>query len=289
MRKRLFTLGAVCALLFTACGRAAGAVQTTGTGASNVTAKTTAEAAGTQAASGTDRSAEAGVMNRDWAEEDAEAERIQIENTDSQVITVTSRETVKVVPDMAEVVYAVTTQQKDAAACQEENSQKVAQLAETLKALGVEEKSIQTSGYDMNPRYDWDKNGEIVGYEAATQVTVSDLPLDQVGTILSKSVESGVNQIQSVVYLSSRYDESYQEALKQAVGQAQEKAQALADASGCTLGRAVRITEHSDSQSARYDAPVNRLAMKEASMADMTVMPGEVDVEASISVDFAIQ
>lgn len=257
MMKKICTFGAVCALLLTACGKSANAVQTSSNGNTE----------GNVPASG----------------------KVQIENVDSQVITVTSRETVRVVPDKAQIIYAVTTQDKDAAVCQSENNEKLNQLVETLKGLGIEEASIQTADFDMNPRYDWDKNGAIVGYEATTQVVVSDIELDQAGQVMTKSVESGVNQIRSVSFLSSHYDESYQEALKLAVAQAQEKAQALADASGCTLGRPVHITEYSANDSSRYENQVKRSAATEAAAADMAVMPGEIEVEASISVDYAIQ
>lgn len=217
-------------------------------------------------------------------------DRIQIENADSQVITVNASESVKVVPDMAQVIYGITTQNEDAAKCQEETAEKMNQLIATLKELGIEEKSIQTSNYDLNPRQDWNNNGAIVGYEMSAQVTVSDIPLDQVGDILSKSVSAGVNQVQSVTYLSSQYDASYQEALKKAVASAQEKAQALADASGSTLGHAVKITEYGNNQTARYQNAMRSMGKEDAVMdAGMVMMPGEISVEANISVEFAIQ
>lgn len=255
--KKIVTFGALCALLLTSCGRTANAVQTSGSSQSG------------------------GIQ---------QAARVQVENTDTQVITVTSRETVKVVPDMAELVFSVTSQNADAAACLQDNQDKVNQLVETLKEQGLAETSIQTSGYDLNPRYDWQNDGQITGYEASTQVTVSDVALDQVGTVLSRSVDAGANQIQSVSYLSSTYDESYQEALKLAVAQAQEKAQALADASGCTLGQAVHITEYSNNQTARYVAGTNTAAAAaDEAVKAAVVMPGEIEIEASISVDYAIQ
>ena len=250
MMKKIVTFGALCALLLTSC-RSAGAVQTSGSSQSD------------------------GIQ---------QAARVQVENVDTQVITVTSRETVKVVPDMAEIVFGVTSQNADAAVCQQENQEKVNQLVEKLKELGLGETSIQTSGYDLSPRYDWQNNGQITGYEAVTQVS-----LDLVGNVLTQSVEAGANQIQSVSYLSSTYDESYQEALKLAVAQAQEKAQALADASGCTLGQAVHITEYSNNQTARYVAGNVMAEESDAAAAPAVVMPGEIEVEASISVDYAIQ
>ena len=52
------------------------------------------------------------------------------------VITVTGREEVKVVPDMAQIEYAVYTREDTAAACQEKNANDLNAAIETLKGLG---------------------------------------------------------------------------------------------------------------------------------------------------------
>lgn len=216
---------------------------------------------------------------------------LKIESTDTPTITVSAKESVSVVPDMAEVVLGVTTQNADAKACQEENTKTINGLTEKLKELGIAETSIQTSDYNMNVRQDWQNNGEVIGYEMTAMLTVSDIPLDQVGTILTETVQAGANEVRSVVYMSSKYDESYQEALQMAAASAEEKARALAAASGSTLGHAIRINEYSANQQARYAAPEARaMAGAGAGAADMSVnmMPGELEIEASISVDYAI-
>lgn len=50
-----------------------------------------------------------------------------------------------------------------------------------------------------------------------TQLTVSDIPIDEAGSIMSQSVVAGVNSIDNVSYFCSTYDESYQEAIKKQV------------------------------------------------------------------------
>ena len=64
---------------------------------------------------------------------------------DSEGITVTGKEEVKVVPDMTEIRYGVYSQAQTASQCQEDNAKQLDQTIETLKGLGVEETSIQTS------------------------------------------------------------------------------------------------------------------------------------------------
>lgn len=207
-----------------------------------------------------------------------------------QVITVNSKESVNVVPDMAEIVMGVNVQADDAADCQEQATVAMNRLVETLKNAGVAEGSMQTSGYNLAVRNDWNNNGEIIGYEMSAELTVRDIALDQVGAILEASVATGANQVRSISYLSSQYDASYQEALKQAVEKAREKAQVLAEASGRTLGAVVSITEDANNQEVRYRSSM--AVAPEAKMgagAAMDMMPGEIGIEAGIRVEFAIQ
>lgn len=222
---------------------------------------------------------------------------IKVENLEQSEgrISLSTSETVKVVPDMAQITYGITTEAADAEKCQQDNTEKLNQLLEYLKAQGLEEKSIATSGFSMDPRYDWSGNKRIlVGYEMQTTVTVNDIPMDQTGSMLTGGVAAGANEIYSVSYFSSTYDEAYAEALTKAVELARTKAEALAAASGQQLGAVVNIQEYSDSQYGRYVA--SNLSMRSsktedagASMgADMSVMPGEMEVTANISVEFEL-
>lgn len=218
--------------------------------------------------------------------------------TDSRnTITVNSTEQVTVAPDIAEVVYAVRTEARDAAACQQKNTEDISRVTELLKTMGIAETSIQTSNYYMYPVYNYSNNTQrITGYEATTTLTVSDLPIDNLGDILIESVSAGINNIQSITYQSSKYDEGYTEALKLAVASARNKADALAEAGGCTVGGVASIRENSNYGTARYtdNALTNQMrsygALKEMTLEDATpIMPGEVDIEVNITVEYFIQ
>lgn len=212
-------------------------------------------------------------------------------------IIVNSSEKVTVVPDIAEIVYSVRTQAKEAADCQQKNAEAVSQVIELLKSLNIEEKSIQTSDYYMNPVYNYSgSTARVTGYEAAATLTVSDLPIDELDQILSQSVSTGINTIESITYQASKYDESYQQALAAAVAAAHQKAQVLAEAAGCNVGQVMNIQETSGYSEARYSD--NALARKYSSMgvkenlalfdAAESVMPGEIQVEASITVEYQL-
>lgn len=225
---------------------------------------------------------------------------ISVQNVESGsgTISVTSTETVKVVPDMAEITYGITTENEDAAACQQDNTEQLNRLLEYLKGEGFEDSSIRTSGFSLDTNYDWSgSTRRIIGYEMRTQVTVTNVPMDQVGAMLTKGVESGANEIDSVSYFASSYDEAYSEALTKAVETAKTKAETLAAAGGRTIFQVSNINEYTDSQYGRYvnsniyrskTSGASGETMAAASM-DMGVMPGEMEVTATVSVEFEIR
>ncbi len=212
---------------------------------------------------------------------------------DSEGITVTGKEEVKVVPDMTEIRYGVYSQAQTASQCQEDNAKQLDQTIETLKGLGVKETSIQTSAYGLSPIYDWNSgNRTITGYEMNTEITVSDIPIDQAGD--PQPVCDSRCESDRVCHLfSSQYDENYQEALKGAVAMARSKAEAMAEASGKKLSSVVDIQEYGYNPQARYssyNASVAKMAVEEtAAASDMAVMPGEVSVEAQVTVTYGLE
>lgn len=222
---------------------------------------------------------------------------IQYSAFTQNTIKVNSSEKVTVTPDIAEVIYAVRTESKDAADCQQKNTEDVNEVIELLKGLGVAETSIQTSDYYMYPIYNYSGNTQrITGYEATATLTVSDLPIDDLGNILTQSVSAGINNIQSITYQSSKYDEGYQEALKLAVNSAKTKAEALAEAGECIIGGVMNIVENSNYSEARYtdNALASQMRSKEELSAGVqadtaNIMPGEIDIEVNITVEYQIQ
>lgn len=223
---------------------------------------------------------------------------IKVQNVDSAYnqVSASGKEEVKVAPDMAEIVFSIHTQKSTAEECQQENAKNLNATIEKLKSLGIEEKSIQTSAYGLDPIYNWNSDTrEITGYEMNTQLTVSNLPIDQSGSIMSQAVTAGVNSIDHVSYFCSNYDEKYQEALKMAVEMARSKAQAMAEASGRTLGAVINVAEYGYNPNARftgYNAPGSTngaVAETAAAAMDMGVMAGEISVEAQVTVTFAME
>lgn len=209
-------------------------------------------------------------------------------NNDIDTIQVTGTGRVNVVPDMAQINFSVYSDAEDPKTCQEINSIDTGKVVELLKNSGIEEKSIQTSSYGLEPMYDWKEYGrQIVGYQMNTSITLSGIPVDQVGTIISSSVDAGINALEGVTYLSSKYDESYGESLQKAVDSAKSKAQVIAAASGATLDGIAQITELDTYPNIRYASSYEGDIATETQ--SLIVEPGQLGVEARISVTFRIK
>lgn len=219
-------------------------------------------------------------------------ENITVTEGYGPAITVTAQESVRTVPDIARICCAVRTQQDTAQAAQEENSRTVEQLVEALKSAGLEQSQIQTSDYQLNTQYDYSGDTpEIIGYEMVTQLTLTGVPLDQAGSIAGTCVSSGANEIREITYSSSSYDQCYSEALEKAIQSAREKAQTMAKAEGCDLGPVAAMEEHQPDVSARYETASKENAAVDTATAaaDMAVSPGELEIEASVTVSYEIE
>lgn len=220
----------------------------------------------------------------------------QYQGEEDGQVTVQSRATVRAVPDVAELSLSVRSEDKEAAGCQKKNEEALRKALEYLKSQGIEETSIQTSGYDLYPRYSWTEEGGqvLTGYEMNTQITVSGVPMEQVGTLLGGTVSAGVNSIEYVKYMCSDYDGAYQEALKDAVAAAKEKAEAMGEAGGFQVLEVESISEYGDDPTVRYaatNAKADMLAAAESEGAGtaMSVEAGELEIEAQITVSFQIK
>ncbi len=216
-----------------------------------------------------------------------------LDDTQSQRVTVQASESVKVTPDMAEITFVVRTDDVDAGVCQQENAKKLEQVVAYLKEQGFSDESIQTSRFSLDTRYDWSGNVQkIAGYEMRTQVEVTDIPVGQAGTLLSGAVEAGADEIQNVSYFATQYDAAYEEALAKAMDMALSKAEALAHAGGGQVTDVLNIQEFGDTQTGRYVAARNLVSAKQdagaGAVADMEVMPGEMEVKAEIEVTYRL-
>ncbi len=162
-------------------------------------------------------------------------------------LTVTGEGRVDARPDMATITLGVTTQGDSAAAALSENNSRLAVVLDQLKAAGVADRDLQTSGLTLGPRIEYPENGRaphIVGYEASNQVTIRVRDLAALGGLLDKAVGDGANTFHGLGFGLADSAAAMDEARAKAVKEAARKAATIAEAAGVTLGRIVEISEN---------------------------------------------
>ncbi|MEP7242009.1 MAG: SIMPL domain-containing protein [Devosia sp.] len=192
-------------------------------------------------------------------------------------------------PDTAYITSGVTSQGATAKEALDANTADMTALISTLKAAGIDDKDIQTSGFSVNPNYVYsdtrDANGyqlppKIVGYTVTNSVTVHVRKLDGLGTILDQSVEVGANTINGISFAIEDPSKLYDEARKAAFADAKHRADLYAEAAGVELGAIASINESSG-----YTQPPQPY-MAKAMAADMASAPVPVQAgQLTYSID----
>ncbi|MBE2275315.1 MAG: SIMPL domain-containing protein [Rhodobacteraceae bacterium] len=202
--------------------------------------------------------------------------------TQPALITVTGEASVEQAPDMATVSIGVTSVSATAAQALSANSEAMRAVIDRLKAAGVADVDLQTTGLSVNPNwtgYDSSASEQrISGYTAANTLTVQIRVLETLGTVLDAAVSDGANTLNGLTFGLADPRPALDAARRSAVLDARAKAELLAEAAGVKLGAIVSISEGGG-----YGNPV---PMYKAAASDsaVPVQQGQVSYQASVSV-----
>lgn len=198
-------------------------------------------------------------------------------------------------PDIAYITAGVTEERPTAGEAMSAQSAAMNGVFEALRASGVQERDIQTSGLSLSPRYDYldttgpdgRRRGEqrLAGYVASNQVTIRVRELDRLGQTLDRLVASGGNTVSGIRFAIDDDKAMRNEARTAAMKDAIAKAELYAAAAGLRVSRIVTI--HEGYEASPQPMPMARMAMAE-SMDATPVAGGEVGITASVSVLFEL-
>ncbi|MBM7581705.1 uncharacterized protein YggE [Caldicoprobacter guelmensis] len=207
------------------------------------------------------------------------------------IITVSGTDKVSVKPDVAYINVGVETFMKDPKAAQQENAKIMEKIINKLKAMGVEEKDIQTSNYHVYPQYNYVGNKNVLeGYRVNNTVRVTVRDVQKVGDILSNVHEEGANYSYGVYFGILDQEAAYRDALKKAIDQAKARAELIAQQSGAKLKKLVAVYEGSASVQPYYRDYVRMEGIEKAG-ADWSVpiSEGEIEVAATVTLVYTIE
>ncbi len=218
--------------------------------------------------------------------------------SDSPAIWVSGEGSVSIEPELAVLDLGVEVIKDTVAGARDDAATAMDAVMKALKANGVEDKDIQTSNFDIRPRYEWREvveNGTrssrdvLVGYRVSNQLSTKVRDLDDVSAVIDAVITAGGDAIRFRNLRFTVEDTSpYVDKLREdAVNDAKAKAKSFADLSGMTLGRVIYLAESGAGSQRDVAFPVSAVRLESAAF-DTAISGGELEVSLSIQVAFAI-
>lgn len=191
-------------------------------------------------------------------------------------------------PDIAMLSTGVVTQAADANAAMRGNAEQMAGLMTAIRAAGIADRDVQTSGINLNPQYRYAENQPpvITGYQASNTVNLKVRDIGKLGQVLDALVASGANQINGPTFEIEDAEGVRDLARAAALKKAQARAEIYAASLGMRVRRIVSISEGGGFQAPPRPMMAMR-AMEQDSFA-APVSPGENTLTANLDVVFEL-
>jgi hypothetical protein len=165
-----------------------------------------------------------------------------------QTFSVTGEGKTYVKPDVAITNLGVTSEGAESSDVVNKNNEKMNAIIKAVKDLGIDDKDIQTSMYNLSPKYNYTReNGSYLdGYTLNQQITVKIRDFDKISSVLDVATQNGANQVGNLQITVDDQETYKAEARQKAIESAKEKAKEMAKESGIKLGKIVDISESYD-------------------------------------------
>ncbi|MCU0540121.1 MAG: SIMPL domain-containing protein, partial [Desulfobacterales bacterium] len=164
-------------------------------------------------------------------------------------VTVTGNADVAAAPDRARLSLGTVVETRQAADAQKQLAQIIQRVLGEIKALGVPEEKIRTTGLALTPVYSQPKPRadpepeapRIVGYRATNSVTIQLDDLGRVGAVIDAGIAAGANQLSGLSFELKNDLPPRQQALRLAAQEARVKAETIAAALNLQLGEVLDV------------------------------------------------
>lgn len=206
---------------------------------------------------------------------------------DGTLVSIQANAEASRVPDVATISAGVVTQAADANAAMRANAEQMDRVMKAVRAAGIAERDIQTSGISVHPQYRYGDNQPptITGYQASNTVSIKVRDIARLGEVLDALVASGANQVNGPSFEIDRPEAVYDEARRDALELARARAEMYAKSLGMRVRRIVSISEGGGLQP---PVPMMKAMAMDARMESAPVAPGETTLSASLDVVFEL-
>jgi uncharacterized protein YggE len=202
-------------------------------------------------------------------------------------ISVTGEGKIKVTPDQAIISVGFQNSGKEAKEVKTLNDEVVDKVIKFLKKSGIPATDYKTNNVSLNKNYDYEKKK--YNFLANQTLSIALKDLSKYDDIMMGLNDAGVNTINGVEFKSSKMADYERDARKKAVLDAKQKAQDYVSVLGQKIGKALLITDNTQNHAPQPMYKVNMMAMAEGADARETLAVGEMEINVSVSVTFALE
>ena len=147
-------------------------------------------------------------------------------------------------PDIAKIVIGTTSDGLDIKTVVDGNNKKMNDITAKLKELGIDDRDVQTTVYNLYPNYDWPNNVKtLTNYTLDHQIEVRVRDFSKVSEVISQATALGANNINNIQFTFENFEKVQEVARAQAIDNAKAKAVSMSKQTGLKLGKLLNIWE----------------------------------------------
>jgi uncharacterized protein len=192
-------------------------------------------------------------------------------------------------PDIVRTTVGVESQSLSIDEAMSETNTKMASILAALRELGIAEKDVQTSNFNVYlERQNKPGIEETVGplyYHVSNQLSVTLRDVTKLGEMLGKVLSSGANSVYGVSFDVDDPAALESEARAKAAADARSRADDLAQLSSVKLGNVLTVSE----VAANGVGPLRYSSSLTGGGGDAVVQAGEMEILISVEVTYSIQ
>lgn len=209
----------------------------------------------------------------------------------SRTITVVGVGKAAGTPDVAHVTIGVETADESVQQAVDDNEATMTKILDAIRSLGIADKDIRTSSYNVFAERQPQRLPEMEGsegpvvYRVTNTVAVTVRDLQKIGDVLDQAVAAGANNIYGISFSVDDPSGLEAEARADAVADARARAESLAELTDVSVGDVLSISEVIGGAS----PIIERYAVPVAYSAGAPIEPGELEVQMNVQVTYAIK
>lgn len=206
-----------------------------------------------------------------------------------RTITVTGVGRASIRPDIADLRLGVTITEATLDAARAASGKVQNAVLAKLKALGIEERDLQTSIVSVQPQYDYSQQSappRLVGYQFMNVVAATLREIDKVGHAIDGALGAGATNIDQMTFRVADQSGAETEAREAAVADARARADTLAAAAGVAIVGVGAIVEGGGAP-IPYPRSFERMAMS-AKDAGTPIEAGTNEVTATVTITYLL-